>query len=46
MQSFSLLFLSQHMNLKDQLYRISGSEFCEWLIEPKKFSGLRGAGTR
>ena len=40
MQLFSLLFPLQHMNLKDQLYSISGSEFCEWLIEPKTFSGL------
>ena len=25
---------------KDQLYRISGSEFFEWLFGPVKFSGL------
>ena len=35
---FNLYFL---YNLsKDQLYRISGSEFYEWLFGPEKFSGL------
>ena len=29
---------------KDQLYRISGSEFYEWLFEPEKFSGLSRNG--
>ena len=27
---------------KDQLYRISGSQFYEWLFGPEKFSGLSG----
>ena len=31
---------------KDQLYRISRSEFYEWLFGPKKFSGLREKGLR
>ena len=29
---------------KDQLYRISRSEFYEWLFGPEKFSGLSGNG--
>ena len=31
---------------KDQLYRISGLEFYEWLFEPKKFSGLSRKGPK
>ena len=44
MQLFSLLSPLQHMNLKDQLSRISGSEFYELLIERKKVSGLSRNG--
>ena len=29
---------------KDQLYRTSGSEFCQWLFGPEKFSGLSRNG--
>ena len=35
---FNLYFL--YKLWKDQLYRISGSQFYEWLFGPKKFSGL------
>ena len=31
---------------KDQLYRISGSEFYEWLFRPEKFSGRSSNGPR
>ena len=44
MQLFSSLFPLQHTNLKDQLFRISGFEFYEWLIESKMFSGLSRNG--
>ena len=30
--------------MKDQLYRISRSEFYEWLFGPEKFSGLSRNG--
>ena len=32
--------------LKDQLYRISRSEFYEWLFGPEKFSGLSRNGSQ
>ena len=37
-------FYSLYNISKDQLYRISGSEFYEWLFEPEKFSGPFGNG--
>ena len=37
-------FYSLHNIRKDQLYRISKSEFYEWLFAPKRFSGLSRNG--
>ena len=37
-------FYSLYNIWKDQLYRISGSEFYEWLFGPEKFSGLTRNG--
>ena len=37
-------FYSFYNILKDQLDRISGSEFYEWLFGPEKFSGLSRNG--
>ena len=38
-------FYSLYNILKDQLYRISRSEFYEWLFGPEKFSGLSRNGS-
>ena len=37
-------FYSRHNIWKKQLYRVSGSEFYEWLFWPEKFSGLSRSG--
>ena len=40
LQLFYYIFPLQHMKKKKQLYRISGSQFYEWLFGPEMFSGL------
>ena len=37
-------FYSLYNKREDQLYRISGSEFHDWLLAPEKFSGLSRNG--
>ena len=39
-----LIFHSLTTYQKKQLYRISGSEFYEWLVGPEKFAGLSRNG--